>query len=201
MHAYWWESNKFGSPDFPLVRASDVDDIVEIYGEAYSQFSNNLGDRLSKERRSIFEATLSHLPKLLKDRMSGANNLTLSHGDAHHWNTLLPVSGEQVVIFDWQTWHIDTGAHDLAYLMGALWYPEHRRRQEEVQLRRYLHSINAFGIQFNWKELVADYRLSVVRHLFTPVIFSSFITPAVWWPQLDRVFCTFDDWDCIEMYN
>ena len=201
LHGHWWESEKFGSADFPIASAEEIEESVDIYRRAYSQFSLLLGDRLNEERRAVFEYSLTQLPRLLKSRMANTKNLTLAHGDAHHWNTLLPKSAEDVVIFDWQTWHIDSGAHDLAYLMGALWFPEHRARQEKVLLKKYLDTLNALGIQYTWDELMSDYRLSVIRHLFTPVIFSSFIMPAVWWPQLDRVFSTYDDWNCDEMWD
>jgi len=201
LHGYWWESRQFGSSDFPFVTVNEIDEIVEVYQKSYSQFSSFLGDRLSDERRSAYRDALDQLPGLLKSRMSNQNKLTLAHGDAHHANVLLPKSGERVVVFDWATWHIDTGAHDLAYLMGIQWFSEHRRRQEKALLDRYQKRINALGIQYSWDELTFDYRLSVIRHLFTPVLFSSFIAPGLWWPHLDRVFCAFDDWNCVEMLS
>lgn len=199
LHAHWWNSRDFGTAAFPLISADQIDEIVAVYQKCYLQFGDLLGDRLSDTRRSIYEDVLLELPRLLKARFTASNKLTLSHGDAHHWNMLLPLSGDDVVIFDWQTWHVDTGAHDLAYLMGVLWYAEHRNHQEKPLLDRYRVALIALGIEYESDDLAFDYKLSIIRHLFTPVIFSSFVMPAVWWPQLDRIFCTFDDWNCDEL--
>ncbi len=196
LHAHWWNNEAFGTDILPLVNAIEIDEIVSVYQTCFTQFGELLGDRLSPSRRSIYERSLAKLPGLLASRFTTSTTLTLSHGDAHHWNMLLPTAGDEVVIFDWQTWHVDMPTHDLAYLMGVLWYSEHRARQESSLLRHYQQTLSNRGVDYSWPELVSDYRLSVLRHLFTPVIFSSFVMPAVWWPQLDRVFNTFDDWNC-----
>ncbi len=200
LHAHWWNSPEFGRKPFSSVSAEQIDEIVGVYAGAYAQFSVTLGDRLSADRRAIYERVLQHLPQRLKTRILGSAQLTLAHGDAHHWNMLLPNVGDEVVIFDWQTWRVDVGAHDLAYLMGVLWYAEHRGRAERVLLQKYLSELNRLGIDYTWDELTADYQLCLARHLLTPVIFSSFVMPAVWWPQLDRVFCAFDDWRCLDLF-
>jgi thiamine kinase-like enzyme len=196
LHAHWWNNSSFGNEEFPLITIQLVDEVLAIYRDAYSRFEAEMGDRLSESRRAIYENSLNKLPSLLKGRLVDSRKLTLAHGDAHHWNMFVPKSGGDVLIFDWQTWHVDVGAHDLAYLMGVWWFSEHRGSQEEKLLRHYLAELNNLGVQYEWKELLFDYRLSVIRHLFTPVIFSSFITPAVWWGHLDRIFCTFEEWRC-----
>jgi thiamine kinase-like enzyme len=201
LHAHWWNHGNFGNEEFPLVTNQLVDETLAICRDAYNRFQNDLGDRLSDSRRDIYEKALNKLPNLLKRQLVESSQLTLAHGDAHHWNILNPKMGGEAVIFDWQTWHVNVGAYDLAYFMGVWWFPEHRSIQEKKLLRAYLDELNSKGVQYEWKDLLFDYRVSVIRHLFTPVIFSSFITPAVWWNHLDRIFCTYEDWQCGELLN
>ena len=130
-----------------------------------------------------------------------SSKVTLAHGDANHWNMLAPRAGGDVVILDWQTWHVDVGAYDLACLMGMGWFEEQRNRYETRLLDRYLLELNRLGIRFDREELLYDYRFALVRHLFTPVIFSTFILPAVWWSHLERVFSSFESWDCRQILD
>jgi len=201
LHAHWWDNARFGNSDFPLVSPKQCVEIVSVFEAAYQDFRDQLGDRLSDSRRTVYQRTLASLPRLLKSRLVDSSQLTLVHGDAHHWNTLLPTSGEQLVIIDWQTWHVDVATHDLAYLMGVLWYPEHRARQEQCLLALYQRAIHSFGLDYSERDLLQDYRLSILRHLFTPVILSEFTPAAVWWPQLDRVFSAFENWQCAELLD
>ena len=201
LHANWWNSTTFGSEAFPVVTPQLVDEVSSVYADAYKRFEAMLGNRLTAARRAAYERSLDRLPALMKERLVGSSQLTLAHGDAHHWNVLLPKSDGRVLIFDWQTWHVDVGAHDLANLMALSWFGEHRALEEERLLRHYLSEINRQGVHYDWAALEFDYRLSIIRHLFTPVIFSSFIMPAVWWSHLDRIFCAFDDWRCFELLD
>ena len=199
VHAQWWNSKTFGTEDFPSITAGLVSEVLDIYGDAYLEFKEDLGDRLSGPRRTVYERALDKLPSLLNQRLVDSAHLTLIHGDAHHWNILLPKLTGDAVIFDWQTWHVDVGAHDLAYQMAMGWFPDRRARLEQRLLRHYIGELSARGVRYEWDQLTYDYRLSIVRHLFTPVIYSSFITPAVWWDHLERIFCAFNDWQCGEL--
>ena len=129
LHAHWWDSPSFGGDDFPIPRDKALDEITFVYSTDYREFSGYLGDRLSQSRREIYEKSLEKLPSLLKKRLKNSTQLTLAHGNAHHWNILLPKADGEVVIFDWQTWHVDVRTHDLTYLMGVWWFSEHRELQ------------------------------------------------------------------------
>lgn len=82
-----------------------------------------------------------------------------------------------VVVFDWQTWHVDLPTHDLAYFMGVWWSSTKRRHLEDALLQLYLAEINKRGIEYSSQGLFEDYRLSVVKHLFTPVVLSKHPVP------------------------
>lgn len=204
LHAFWWNHELFGSTGFSSISQELIDQVVSVYNSEYQRFEQMLGDRLSDSRRQIYSKVLERLPFLLKNRMVGSKQLTLAHGDAHHWNFLQPADSTKMetIIFDWQNWqnwHIDTPAHDLAFLMGVCWFPEHRKRMEKKTLKSYLSEFNSRGINYQWDELWDDYRLSILRHLFTPVIFSAWLLPAVWWPHIERVFAAYDDLDCNDL--
>jgi len=199
IHAYWWNDDRFGSDtSFPQISDTLIDDAVGIYGKTLDTFKGNAGDGLSVTRRDLLDRVITILPRLLKTRFSGAD-VTLIHGDAHHWNVLSHKKTSETIIYDWQTWHVDYGAHDLAYMMAIGWFRERRQRFEHSMLKRYHETLTAAGIDFTLDQLLADYRLSITRHLLTPILLSNLVHPAVWWPQIDRVFTAFEDWECDEL--
>jgi hypothetical protein len=58
-------------------------------------------------------------PDLHKRHHSHRNN-TIIHGNAHVWNVFLPRrdGGDDVRIFDWDSWRIGAGTDHLAYVMA-----------------------------------------------------------------------------------
>lgn len=198
VHAHWWNSDRFGEEDYTVPSKATVDEAVAIYATAYKEFENNIGDRLSQPRREIYSRALDTLPGLLERRF-GQSNLTLIHGDAHHWNVLVHKQTEACIIYDWQTWHVDCAAHDLSYLMGLSWFAERRQRLERPMLDCYLEELARLGVDYSG-QLEFDYRLSLVRQLFSPILLSRLLHPAVWWPHIDRIFSSFEDWDCAELF-
>ena len=198
IHAHWWGSDRFGSVGFPDVTPPLVDEAVAVYRKSFEGFAANIGDRLSRQRRDIYAAALDALPRLLTERFA-ESDLTLIHGDAHPWNVLTHNETQETVIYDWQTWHVDFGAHDLAYLMALGWFPERRHRLEAAMLDAYLEELLVQGVSFSTEQLRRDYQLSIIRHLLTPVLLSQLLHPAVWWPHIDRIFSAFEDWECSEL--
>ena len=99
--------------------------------------------------------------------------MTVTHGDVHWWNFLLPSDPaiHSVYMLDWQLWHVDLGARDLAYLLALGGFAEPRPDMEEELLRSY-HK--ALGVaDYSWVMLLEDYRWSAIRNLNIPVIFWS----------------------------
>ena len=43
----------------------------------------------------------------------------------------------EVLLFDWDSWRLDTATDDLAYMMAMHWYPEFRQRAEKPTLDCY----------------------------------------------------------------
>jgi hypothetical protein len=151
------------------------------------------------ERLAIYERLLEAWPRLFT-RYATHRGLTIVHGDAHVWNAFHPrdPATDTIRLFDWDAWRIDTATDDLAYMMALHWYPERRRRFERRLLERYHATLLARGVRgYSFDDLLADYRLSAVWQITTPVWPSSFgLTPEVWWSHIERSMLAFDDLDC-----
>ena len=176
-HAAWWDSTQ-AEPDMAIVR-----DLYQSLPGFWANLCDRLGDRLSADRRRIYErffAAPPHFP-----RVATRKNLSIVHGDAHVWNVFLPnddsVGGER--LFDWSVWQPGLPATDLACMMAMHWYPERRRRFERPLFDH-------------------DYRLAVLTQLMTPIIWANVgIPPAVWWNNFERIMLAVDDLGCRELLS
>jgi hypothetical protein len=116
---------------------------------------------------------------------------------------MLPRDGglEDIRIFDWDSWRIDTATDDLAYKMAMHWYPERRRLLERPLLDRYHGALQAHGVRdYDRRALDDDYRLSVLWLLARPVWqAASNIPPLIWWNNLERTLLAIDDLGCADL--
>src|SRR6266496_1475433 len=159
----------------------------------FAGFVDFLDDRLSADRRQLYERVLSRAPGVWKERIreerSDGKDLTLIHGDAHFWNCLHPrrLDQDKVYIIDWQCWRIDTATDDLAYMIGLHWYPDRRRALERDFLRTYHDKLLMYGVKnYDWDACGYDYRFSAIGNLFVPVWqWSAKLWPVIWWPHLE----------------
>lgn len=165
------------------------------------RFIDRLGDRLPQERRDVYARLLDHAPRLTR-RFRDWGHLTIVQGDAHVWNCFLPrEGGDDVRFFDWDSWRIDVGASDLAYMMAVHWYPDRRARMERSLLDRYHAALVAHGVRsYDRRALAEDYRFAVLWQTLWPVSQESYgIPPVIWWNNLERVFLAVDDLRCTEL--
>jgi hypothetical protein len=200
-HAAWWNDPRLGGEVGALLDETAIAAWWEGYQRRYAAFADQMGDRLSPERRRIYERVLAAWPTVLA-RHRSRRNLTIAQGDAHVWNLLYPRDpADGLRLIDWDGWRIDVGANDLAYMMAVHWYPERRRRFEAELLRRYGDALASHGVTgYGFAALWEDYRLSVVWRLGVPVWQSSVkIGPWIWWSHLERVMLAFDDLGCEEL--
>jgi thiamine kinase-like enzyme len=163
-----------------------------------------LGDRLTMKRRKIYDEVLAGLPDLYT-RLTLRSAYTVIHDDIHIGNVLYPRNStiDRVRIIDWQTWHIDLAAKDLAHMMAVFWFPEQRRILERVLLRRYYDRLCEDGVtDYSWDQLLYDYRLCVIRKLFHPAWqWATGHHPNIWWNHLERVMTAYEDLRCHELLN
>jgi hypothetical protein len=202
-HAAWWDATRAGlsvgaPPDMATLRG-----IYQRLQGFWANLSDRLGDRLSADRRRIYERFFAAPPHFA--RMATRKNLSFVHGDAHVWNVFLPNDDSEggARLFDWDGWRTGLPATDLAYMMATHWYPERRRRFERPLLDHYHATLLASGIKgYDRAALDHDYRLAVLFQLITPVVQANVgIPPAVWWSHLERIMLAIDDLDCRELLS
>ena len=208
-HAAWWDHPQLGKSIGKFPTSGSIDEYVQSMEKKFAGFVDFLADRLSAERRRLYERVLSTVPGVWKERIrehnSTGKHLTLIHGDAHFWNCLHPRRLEQdkAYIIDWQCWRIDTATDDLAYMIALHWYPERRRALERDLIRSYYDKLSLYGVKnYDWDACWYDYRLSAIGNLFAPIWqWSAKLWPVIWWPHLERAFMAFEDLDCRELLH
>jgi len=198
LHAVWWDHPRLGAEIGTRVDAETARQMMQQHAGAYERFADHLGDRLSRERRRLFERFFESAHRV-QARVLTWRNVTLVHGDAHTWNCFVPKDGsDDLRYFDWDTWRIGLASGDLAYMMATHWYPERRQRLERPLLDHYHQTLLAHGVQhYDRAALAEDYRRSVLMQLLMPPLqWSAGIPPWVWWHHLERVTAAVDDLDC-----
>jgi hypothetical protein len=107
------------------------------------------------------------------------------------------------VLFDWQLWHVDVGARDLAFLIAQHWSPDRRRELERPVLRRYHARLEAAGVQgYSFDDLLLDYRRGAVRNLTFPLqLWKREMAPEAWYHRLECALAAYRDLDCDEILD
>jgi hypothetical protein len=197
-HAAWWDDARLGVSVGVWRDVAWMQQLLQRFAAVFADFIDRHGDRMPAERRAQYERFLDAAPRLLQ-RYHTHRNLTVVHGDAHFWNCFLPHAADgDVLLFDWDSWRLGEATGDLAYMMAMHWYPDRRRRLEQLLLDRYHATLLAEGVRdYDRQALDDDYRLSVLWHITTPVWQSANrIPPVIWWNNLERILLAVDDLDC-----
>jgi hypothetical protein len=196
LHAEWWDDPRLGVSVGAWLEADALDQQMKQFAEQFSRFTDHFGDSLPRERRNFYDRLLEAAPRLLS-RYHLHRNITIVQGDAHVWNCFLPRDrrADEVRFFDWDSWRLDAGSDDLAYMMAMHWYPDRRRRMEKQLLDRYHAVLVAHGVRgYDRRALADDYRLSVLWQIMTPVYqATNNIPPVIWWNNLERILLAVDD--------
>ena len=173
----------------------------ERLGAQVEKFANRLGDALPSERRDLFARLIEAAPRLFA-RYNSRRNLTIVQGDAHVWNCFFPRDGgADLRFFDWDSWRVDVGASDLAYMMAVHWYPDRRRRFEPHLLDHYHEALLGAGVRgYERASLDADYRFATLWMITWPVWQEAYgVPPVYWWNNLERVWLAIDDLGCRDL--
>jgi hypothetical protein len=195
-HARWWDDPRLGTTVGTWLPADDRQ--LASFDAAVTRFFDRVGDLLPSHRRDLYRRLIDRGPELNK-RYHSHRNLTVVQGDAHYWNCFLPKDGgEDVRFFDWDCWRVDVGTDDLAYMIALHWFPDRRALLERSLLDIYHAAITAHGVTgYDRRALEADYRLSVLWQMATPVWQSNAdIPPVIWWGNLERIMLAVDDLGC-----
>jgi hypothetical protein len=193
-HAAWWDDPRLGVSVGQFTDEAGAKQYAQRCADQFRIFADRLGDRLSREKRDLYERLLAAGPRLLVRHLSH-RNLTVAHGDAHVWNCFLANDGEDDRLFDWDAWRVSTATSDLAYMMALHWYPERRRWAERPLLDLYHAVLVEQGVRgYDRAALADDYRLSALWQLMTPVWQASIdLPPVIWWSHLERITLAVDD--------
>jgi Ecdysteroid kinase-like family len=202
LHAFWWEDSRLGKKIGKLFADSELNAFVSEVEQNVISFIDFLGDRLSVKQHKIYDRLLSSTYRIW-GRLTDASGLTVTHGDAHWWNLLYPhdMDRDRVCLFDWQLWHVDVGARDLAFMVALGGYSERNPAMEQNLILRYYDSLTAHGVRkYTWEDFWNDYRWSAIRNLNIPVIqWSQGRNAELWWNNLKRAMLAYEDLRCSEL--
>src|SRR5215471_19318353 len=200
-HAQWWDEPRLGTTVGTWLPADDGQ--LDAFDAAVTRFFDRVGGLLPSHRRDLYRRLIERGPELNK-RYHSHHHLTLVQGDAHYWNCFLPKDGgDDVRFFDWDCWRVDVGTDDLAYMIALHWYPDRRNILERSLLDVYHATITAHGVTgYDRRSLEADYHLSVLWQIATPVWQSNGnIPPVIWWNNLERIMLAVDDLGCRDLLS
>jgi hypothetical protein len=200
--AAFWNDPRLGVTIGSWQDARAHDEATKAMVAHFSRFADEMGDRLSLERRSLYERLFDSAPRLAQRNLS-RRDMTIIQGDAHVWNCFLPKDGAKDGgrLFDWDAWQVNTGSDDLACMMAQQWYPDMRRRFESRLLDGFHDELLARGVQgYDRRALQDDYRLSALWLIASPIWqHANGMPPVVWWNNFERACMAVDDLDCREL--
>jgi len=201
VHSYWWNDGRLGRTVGSLPSQEEVDQTIDDFRHYLIAFSDMLGDRLTPTRRKTLSDVCDAMPDIMKRQENGP--ITLLHGDTHPWNFLNPNDPNSglAYIIDWEFWRPGYPLHDLAYMLAVNHMAEHRRCIETRLLQHYLTALTENGVtDLSWENCWDQYRLAVIRHVFTPLVqWHNGLANVVWWGNIDRVIRAFDELNCKEL--
>lgn len=195
LHAHWWEAPTLGSAVGTFPTEAGLRAMVHGIAGRLPAFVDDPGASLSASDRSVLEAVFnSSLDPWL--RLVDRRALTLTHGDAQTSNFLFPRSGQgDPYLIDWQLWHLDIGARDLAFMITLHWDRTVRQSLELPLLQLYHRQIVSEGIDnYSFDDLWLDYRRSAVRNLTIPItLWARGLAPKAWRDRLDCALAAYRD--------
>ncbi len=202
-HAYWWEHPRLDNDLGALPTGEELNQEIVHLQASYVEFSRLLGEQLSAEDRHAYELLLRTLPTLWKRRTERAGQ-TMVHGDAHFWNFLYPLDAQRhpTYILDWQSYHVNRGTRDLAYVI-VLRYPDRTPENERGLVGRYYAGLLRHGVKnYTWETCLRDYRYMAAEQLLHPMRWWLGDLPAEFWGMfVGRALAGFRDLDCAELLD
>ena len=90
--AAWWDDPRLGVTVGTWQDASAGEESRQRLALQVARFAEDVGDRLSAERRDLYARLLDAAPRLAA-RYHAHRHMTIVQGDAHVWNCFLPRAG------------------------------------------------------------------------------------------------------------
>lgn len=197
-HAFWWEHPKLGQEIGQFLTNEMIDGFITGVQTQLEQLTIDMKEDLAENDYDILKRVASAWPGKRRDRVVQGKGVTLVHRDPHPGNFLYPKHEKDGVVklIDWQSWRVDTGTDDLAYLMAFHWPLEARIQTEFNLVKRYYYQLMAGDVaDYTWDDCYYDYQASIIRCL-------SFLIMS-WSPaqqkRLERGLEAFKHWRCAEL--
>jgi hypothetical protein len=146
IHAPWWGDESLDAyPWLNGSRAIAPMDVDGLYTLLWPAFCDRYKDRIDQTIKSAGEAYLGKINTWIS-RRTGPRCLT--HGDFRPDNMLFNSddAGNPIIIVDWQTAGVGTGATDIAYYLGTALAPDVRRRHERALFDLWVEALVARGV-------------------------------------------------------
>jgi len=203
VHARWWGDPRLGNGIGTVFNSDWLASFIADLNTSVAEFiQSGSGEELTAKQKDSYRLMLNAAPRIW-GRLTDVRGLTVTHGDAHWWNFLYPndAAVHSVRVFDWQLWHIDLGARDLAFLLALGGFAKPRPGLGANLLRVYHDTLIENGVTgYSWKMLNEDYRWSVIRNLNIPIIFrSQGKHERTWKEALQRAFDSYDRLGCASL--
>lgn len=147
IHAAWWDDPLLDTLDW-LNGSKAVPpplDVDALYAMFWPAFRQRYGARVTPEMVRVGEAHLGNV-KGWAEAPNGPRCLT--HNDFRPDNMLFDLEDPHrpLVVLDWQTVGVGSGAGDIAYFMGTALDRDTRRREEEALVARYAQALGRHGV-------------------------------------------------------
>jgi hypothetical protein len=200
VHARWWCSPEVGVSVGKVFDESWLERFVDELEQSIDLFINEAGTDLPGDVLDALRLMVRNA-ETIWGRLTVRKGLTVTHGDVHWWNFMFPLDPRDLVrVIDWQLWHIDLGARDLAFLLALGGFAATRPDIEADLLRVYRETLNECGISITADQLFEDYRISAIRNLNVAVIFrQQGKHPSTWQTALSRAFASYERLKCREL--
>lgn len=200
-HGFWWEHPWLGKQVGRSLTDPDIAGFIQQAQDKIGALCEAVGDDFTAQQLEILRAVSHEWPTRRRARVLAGEGVTIVHRDPHPLNFLYPhePTVEKVKLIDWQSWRVDTGTDDLAYLMACHWPLDENPGLEGKMLAHYWQALTAAGVRsYSWVDVQYDYRASIIRCLFFLLIAWS---PAqwaggVWRTRVLRGLDAFERWDC-----
>lgn len=139
-----------GCARLSLPDQEEVDARVSTAADRVSRLRSAHGTALGTEVLGVWERVVEQLPRVLI-RLQDPTAMSVVHDDVHVGNFLLPTSGGEARLVDWQTCTADLAVRDLAHMIAYVWFPSARRDLEEPLLRRYREEVASKNVDYAWE--------------------------------------------------
>jgi len=212
LHAHLWSPERLRPFGYALPDRGNIDRYIRHIEPGLSPMLEAAKGEISSEwQKALYDVFENHPAKMV-ERLRYPVGFSVVHGDPNQGNILTPREGTgRVYLVDRQPfrWSLTTwlAVSDIAYMMVHWWDSHVRRTLEDSVLREYHRRLFQRGISdYDWVQLVCDYRLCAVQSLYVPILRCVLKESRdkmrwVWWPQLQKAMTAFFDLRCSELWR